>query len=418
MLFFQGSQAFSPFRLEQLFFRLKTKLFPISIDRLTARYVYFVDISKSLSEKQLNQLQTLLPDSKYSELPTSSASLCCWVVPRLGTISPWSSKATEIAQLCELKAVKRIERGVYWEFGFPSNKVAKNNFRLLWNEIHDSMTEMVIENNHELARLFQQPTPATFTTIDILSKGTKALLQVRDTLGITLDKLDSEYIVNAFEQLGRNPTDVELMMFAQVNSEHCRHKIFNARWMIDGIAREKSLFDMIRNTYVVHPNQVVVAYKDNAAVMANSDAPYFFVDPHTKQYQKKNEKRFFVLKVETHNHPTAISPYPGAATGSGGEIRDEAATGCGAQPKAGLTGFSVSHLHIPEFPQPWETCIGKPASIASALDIILQAPIGAATFNNEFGRPTIVGYFRTLEMMVVSGYGDICRGYHKPIMLA
>lgn len=416
MLFLHGSQAYTSFRLHQILRRLQTQ-FP-SITALHNHYVYVVDTNQKLSDKQLQQLQSLLPESHFADITEPNTDdFFCWVVPRLGTISSWSSKATEIAQICELAAVSRIERGIYYEIK-SSRKLTAQHVYAVCAELHDPLVQTVIKNSAALKQLFQRHPPRTVTTIDIAKQGIEALAQANEKFGMALTAADMEYLLAAFERLGRNPTDVELMMFAQVNSEHCRHKIFNAAWSIDGVSREKSLFQMIRNTNEQHPQQVLVAYKDNAAVIKNHDATHFFIDPNTHHYQTKMEPAPIVLKVETHNHPTAISPFPGAATGSGGEIRDEAATGRGAQPRAGLTGFSVSHLHIPDFPQPWETCIGKPKQMASALDIMLQGPIGGAAFNNEFGRPNLCGYFRTFEMMMVSDYGDICRGYHKPIMIA
>ncbi len=415
MLFLQGSLTYTPFRLNQILHRLQTQ-FP-NVTALKSHYVYFVDTAQKLSEKELQQLQALLPQSQFAELTQSPEKNVCWVIPRIGTISPWSSKATEIAHICDLTAISRIERGIYYEIE-SNEKLTGGMIRDLWAELHDPMTQTIIQDIEALNQLFQSHEAQTFTTIDIEKQGIQALIDANEKLGMSLTEGEINYLFEAFQRLGRNPSDAELMMFAQVNSEHCRHKIFNAQWTIDGIVHEKSLFDMIRNTYEQNPRQVLVAYKDNAAVIKAHDVSRFFIDPNTHAYQAKMEPAPIVLKVETHNHPTAISPFPGAATGSGGEIRDEAATGRGAQPKAGLTGFSVSHLHIPDFPQPWETCVGKPKHMASALDIMLEGPIGGAAFNNEFGRPNICGYFRTFEMMVLSDYGDICRGYHKPIMIA
>lgn len=416
MLFLQGSRAYTPFRLNQILRQLRTQ-FP-TITALNCHFFYFIDTSQELSEKELQQIQVLLPESCFEEIKKPSGdSFSCWVVPRLGTVSPWSSKATEIAQICKLTAILRIERGIYYKIE-SSSALKGSEVDDIVSELHDPMMETVIKNSEALNQLFQQHQARTFTTIDIEKRGIEALEHANRKFGMALTQSDMNYVLEAFQRLGRNPTDVELMMFAQVNSEHCRHKIFNAKWTIDGAVREKSLFEMIGNTYEQHPDQVLIAYKDNAAVIKGHNTTCFFIDPTTHEYRTKMEPTPIVLKVETHNHPTAISPFPGAATGCGGEIRDEAATGCGAQPKAGLTGFSVSHLHIPDFVQPWETCIGKPQHMASALDIMLKGPIGGAAFNNEFGRANLCGYFRTFEMMVVGDYGDICRGYHKPIMIA
>jgi len=415
MLFLYGSQPYTSFRLNQIIHRLQAQF--TNITNLNSRYFYLVDTTRELSQKELQQLLALLPDSRVEDLTQSLEKLRCWIVPRVGTISSWSSKATEIARICELTAITRIERGVYYEVE-TKNGLTDTCIADLWAELHDPMTQTVIQEPDALQQLFASSAAQTFTKIDIKEQGIEALVAANEQLGLALTRDDMDYLFKAFQRLDRNPTDTELMMFAQVNSEHCRHKIFNARWTIDGIAHEKSLFDMIRNTHQKNPNQVLVAYKDNSAVIKNCNASHFFVDPNTHSYQVTKEFQSIVLKVETHNHPTAISPFPGAATGSGGEIRDEAATGRGAKPKAGLAGFSVSHLHIPDFSQPWETSIGKPKHMASALDIMLEGPIGAAAFNNEFGRPNICGYFRTFEMMVTSEYGSICRGYLKPIMIA
>ena len=238
------------------------------------------------------------------------------------------------------------------------------------------------------------------------------------SLGLALAEDEIDYLVENFTKLGRNPNDIELMMFAQANSEHCRHKIFNADWTIDGVEQPKSLFKMIKNTYETTPEHVLSAYKDNAAVMTGSKVGRFFPDPNSRQYTYHHEDAHILMKVETHNHPTAISPWPGASTGSGGEIRDEGATGIGGKPKAGLVGFTTSNLRIPGFEQPWETDFGKPDRIVNALDIMLEGPLGGAAFNNEFGRPNLLGYFRTYEEKVTSHAGEEVRGYHKPIMIA
>jgi phosphoribosylformylglycinamidine synthase len=280
------------------------------------------------------------------------------------------------------------------------------------------MTEIVLTDMEDAGCLFRHADPKPFIQVDVIEGGHQALLQANGELGMALSEDEIDYLVESFQGLGRNPTDVELMMFAQANSEHCRHKIFNADWIIDGERQPLSLFKMIRNTTESSPDDVLSAYKDNAAVIAGPMAERFVLNPHTRTYGFGQEKINILMKVETHNHPTAISPDPGAATGSGGEIRDEGATGRGSKPKAGLCGFSVSNLRIPGAEQPWETDFGKPERIVSALDIMLEGPIGAAAFNNEFGRPNLCGYFRTYEAEVPGPDGNELRGYHKPIMLA
>jgi phosphoribosylformylglycinamidine synthase len=284
--------------------------------------------------------------------------------------------------------------------------------------LHDRMTETVLFDINDTDILFRHAVPAPYESVDVLTGGHAALQTANDDLGLALSDDEIEYLVENFTRLGRNPVDIELMMFAQANSEHCRHKIFNADWTIDGVVQDSSLFEMIRASYKASPDNILSAYSDNAAVTSGFQVERFFADTLTHCYSTHAEAAHLVVKVETHNHPTAISPFPGAATGSGGEIRDEGATGRGAKPKAGLCGFSVSNLRIPEFEQPWETDHGKPARIVSALDIMIEAPLGAAAFNNEFGRPNLCGYFRTFEERVPEGDGYAVRGYHKPIMLA
>ena len=280
------------------------------------------------------------------------------------------------------------------------------------------MTQIVLANLEQAAGLFSHAEPKPLTAIDVLGGGRAALEKANTELGLALAEDEIDYLVNAFVGLKRNPHDIELMMFAQANSEHCRHKIFNASWDIDGQSQEKSLFGMIKNTYVMHSEGVLSAYKDNASVIVGNVAGRFFPDPETRQYGAVQEPVHILMKVETHNHPTAIAPFPGASTGSGGEIRDEGATGRGAKPKAGLTGFTVSNLQIPGFEQPWEVPYGKPERIVTALDIMIEGPLGGAAFNNEFGRPALTGYFRTFEQSITTPRGDEVRGYHKPIMLA
>ena len=336
-----------------------------------------------------------------------------YVVPRLGTISPWASKATDIAKLCSLP-VLRIERGRVYELAVRSvlTDVERQRIAPL---LHDRMTETLLTERPQQELLFAEHEPKAVRSVDVLSGGRAALEQANVAIGLALSADEIDYLVAQFAALQRNPTDVELMMFAQANSEHCRHKIFNADWIIDQQRAPKSLFAMIKNTHARSPQGVLSAYKDNAAVVEGAAAAWFWPDAATGVYGYVQEPAHLVMKVETHNHPTAISPFPGAATGSGGEIRDEGATGRGAKPKAGLVGFTVSHLEVPGWRQPWErSSPGSPDRIAAPLEIMLEGPIGAASFNNEFGRPNLAGYFRT-SLLEANG---VWRGYHKPIMIA
>ncbi|HET6150757.1 MAG TPA: phosphoribosylformylglycinamidine synthase [Polyangia bacterium] len=335
------------------------------------------------------------------------------VVPRIGTISPWSSKATDIAHICGLSSVRRLERGVIYTV---AGEIADG--AALRRALHDRMTESVLEPADDPARLFAQAAPRPLATLPVSALGRIALEEANAALGLALAPDEIAYLCDHFRTMGRDPTDVELMMFAQANSEHCRHKIFNATFVVDGVAQSDSLFQMIRRSTQASPRGVLSAYRDNAAVIEGTVASRFFPDPHTGVFGYAREPVHVLMKVETHNHPTAISPYPGAATGSGGEIRDEGATGRGAKPKAGLTGFSVSNLRLPGALRPWEQEYGKPDRIVSALDIMLDGPVGGAAFNNEFGRPNLCGYFRTLEIEAPGLSGREVRGYHKPIMIA
>jgi phosphoribosylformylglycinamidine synthase len=338
------------------------------------------------------------------------------VVPRLGTISPWASKATDIAKNTGLLTVKRVERGVaYYATGQLSPEARERVSKVL----HDRMVEIVFKSLQQAEQIFSSQAPAAQTSVDILGGGRDALVAANNSLGLALADDEIDYLVDAFKALGRNPVDVELMMFAQANSEHCRHKIFNASWTIDGVEQERSLFKMIRNTNEVGGEDVLSAYSDNAAVVVGHEAGRFYPNPESKAYEYHQEPIHLLMKVETHNHPTAISPFSGAGTGSGGEIRDEGAVGRGSKPKVGLNGFTVSNLRIPDFVQPWELShgkdgYGKPGRIVTALDIMIDGPLGGAAFNNEFGRPNICGYFRTFE----EDFDGERRGYHKPIMLA
>ena len=410
---FRGSPALSEFRLTQLQQKFQQHQLPVT--SVYAEYLHFVEQNAPLAEGEIAKLQELL---HYGPTLTEHDPMgfCLIVTPRIGTISSWSSKATDIAHNCGLANVSRIERGLVYYFSFE-RELTESELATLKGLLHDRMLETVLNNEEEANSLFTQQEPKPFTTIDILNGGRQALEQANIELGLALADDEMDYLVENFTALNRNPNDIELYMFAQANSEHCRHKIFNADWTIDGEKQEKSLFKMIKNTFEQTPDYVLSAYKDNAAVMEGSTVGSWFPD-QDGQYRAHQEDAHILMKVETHNHPTAISPFPGAATGSGGEIRDEGATGRGAKPKAGLTGFSVSNLVIPDFKQPWENDLSKPNRIASALDIMIEGPLGGAAFNNEFGRPALLGYFRTYEEKVNSFAGEEVRGYHKPIMLA
>lgn len=414
MIILQGASALSTFRAEKHHQHLQTAGIPVR--GLHAFYLHFVELKQALSAQELAQLEHLMAASVLDTSVTATAlpQGQFLVVPRLGTISPWSSKATEIAHNCGLQAIKRIERGVLWQLDGDLNA---EQVRAAAKLVHERMTESILSHFSAAEALFAQQEPAPLAYIDVLGAGKSALIAADKELGLALADDEIDYLLENFTRLARNPTDVELYMFAQANSEHCRHKIFNAQWTIDGEAQPKSLFSMIKNTNEVTPDFVLSAYKDNAAVMEGSEAGRFYPNA-AYEYGYHHEPIHILMKVETHNHPTAIAPYAGAATGAGGEIRDEGATGIGAKPKAGLTGFTVSNLRIPGFVQPWEGDFGRPDRIVSALDIMLQGPLGGAAFNNAFGRANLVGYFRTYEEEVVSFNGKEVRGFHKPIMIA
>jgi phosphoribosylformylglycinamidine synthase len=412
LLTLRGCTALSGFRRDKHLASIKTVTPEIIF--LDTVYVHFVHINGQLSDAETACLNNLLNYGHTAEQYPQGHLLL--VTPRFGTISPWSSKATDITHNCGLKKVVRVERGTAWYLQTGNgNDLSSDQVELIKPFIHDRMTETVLTNFDQAESLFSETQPAPLQTIDIITQGKDALDDANQTMGLALSEAEIDYLLNNFRKLGRNPTDVELMMFAQANSEHCRHKIFNAEWTIAGEKKAMSLFDMIRETHKHNPGRVLSAYSDNAAVITGYSGSRFFPDPYTHYYQPHQEDVHILMKVETHNHPTAISPYPGASTGSGGEIRDEAATGRGAKPKAGLTGFSVSNLDIPDFKQPWEQDYGKPERIVSAMDIMLEGPIGGAAFNNEFGRPALCGYFRSYEQADQNG---VIRGYHKPIMLA
>jgi phosphoribosylformylglycinamidine synthase len=417
MLCLRGAPAFSGFRLAKLEQRLRDA--GLADARLSAELMHFAELSRALAPDETALLERLLrygPAARQSAVSTGRLIL---VVPRPGTISPWSSKATEIAQHCGLDAVQRLERGIAYHVDVGGIDDAA--LAVAAAALHDRMTEAVLFDIADAGRLFAHAEPRPLQRVDLLAGGRDALVAANGDLGLALSDDEIDYLVESFGALGRNPTDVELMMFAQANSEHCRHKIFNADWIIDGEPQPRSLFQMIRHSTEQSPAGVLSAYKDNAAVIAGWPGRRWLPEPGTGLYRASAEPVHILMKVETHNHPTAIAPDPGAATGAGGEIRDEGATGRGAKPKAGLCGFSVSNLRIPGFEQPWERGQdwGRPGRIVSALDIMRDGPIGAAAFNNEFGRPNLAGWFRTYEQRVPAGdAGQELRGYHKPIMLA
>ena len=416
ILTLRGGSALSEFRLAKM--RDEAHKSGISLGQIATRFWHFIEVSETLSGAETEVLNHVLGESGPGSGTDISGSLYL-VTPRFGTISPWSSKATDILHNCGLDKVMRVERGIAYHLenlateGFGTEHQAR-----LLALIHDRMTEVVLKSPDQAAALFRHVAPRPLESVDVLGGGRQALTVANREMGLALSDDEIDYLAKNFTRLRRNPTDVELMMFAQANSEHCRHKIFNASWIIDGEAKDKTLFGMIRDTHKVSPGGTLSAYEDNASVTEGARIDRFYPRGDGR-YAFNAELTHILMKVETHNHPTAISPFPGAATGSGGEIRDEGATGRGSKPKAGLCGFSVSNLNIPGYEQPWEMradgkAYGKPGRIVSALQIMIDGPIGAAAFNNEFGRPNLAGYFRTFEEKV----GGEMRGYHKPIMLA
>ena len=411
MLILRGAPALSEFRVNKILARCQQSQLPVT--NVYAEYAHFADLTSPLSSSEQTKLEKLLTYGPTIAEHTPAGKLVL-VTPRPGTISPWASKATDIAHNCGLKQVHRVERGIaYYVEGDLNAEQLAQVIALL----HDRMTEATHSELEDAAQLFRSDAPRQMSSVDILGGGREALAIANVEQGFALADDEIDYLVENFIKLGRNPNDIELFMFAQANSEHCRHKIFNADWTIDGEEQPKSLFKMIKNTFEKNPENVLSAYKDNAAVMKGSKAGRFF--PNTQgEYAYHQEDIEILMKVETHNHPTAIAPFSGAATGSGGEIRDEGATGRGSKPKAGLVGFTVSNLRIPGYEQPWESDFGKPGRIVTALDIMTEGPLGGAAFNNEFGRPNLLGYFRTYEEQVTSHNGLEVRGYHKPIMLA
>ena len=411
ILFLRGERALSGFRVEKLLQKAAALGLPEA--EIRSEYWYLADCAECLDAAEAEKLEALLAGQVAAALPQSSGSLHLFLItPRIGTISPWASKATEIAKNCGFTQIQRIERGMAVWLSGSLSEAQKQQWAAL---LHDRMTESVLPDFQVAAKLFAHPEAQTFDTVDVLSGGRAALEKANTDLGLALSPDEIDYLLDNYQALKRNPSDVELMMFAQANSEHCRHKIFNADFILNGEKQPKSLFRMIRDTHEAAPAGTVVAYKDNASVIEGAKIARFYPDAAANQgYRFHEEDTHILMKVETHNHPTAIAPFAGAATGAGGEIRDEGATGRGARPKAGLTGYTVSNLNIPDLKQPWEGGYGKPAHIASPLDIMIEAPIGGAAFNNEFGRPNLLGYFRTFE----AEFDGQMRGYHKPIMIA
>ncbi|HEY9279406.1 MAG TPA: phosphoribosylformylglycinamidine synthase [Eoetvoesiella sp.] len=427
---FLGPQVLSSFRRERLLKRFEQLDLPVG--DIQGRFEHYVWTEGTLSAADQERLTALLD---YGDAPQAGkddkSALMLRVIPRLGTVSPWASKASDIAHNCGLSAVRRIERGIRYTISpsrglLGAHKIDAAQLAKIADVLHDRMTETVVDSGFDGAALFASLPGKPIQTVDVLGQGQAALLEANRNLGLALSEDEVEYLDSAFKQLGRNPTDVELMMFAQANSEHCRHKIFNAQWVIDGAAQNNTLFGMIRATHAAQPEGTVVAYSDNAAIMAGGPAVQFYAgqpgqtlpgkpDNASTAYGHHDAVVHTLMKVETHNHPTAIAPFPGAATGAGGEIRDEGATGRGSKPKAGLTGFTVSNLRFDDAMEPWEgDSHGSPDRIATALDIMIEGPIGGAAFNNEFGRPNLLGYFRAFEQTA----GDTRWGYHKPIMIA
>jgi len=412
MLDWTGPAALSDFRRERLLAALRARV--PAVTGLRACFRHYIDLAAPLAAADEQRLARLLQYGDPADAGLFGQVLL--VIPRRGTISPWSSKATDILHNSGLATVRRVERGIEYRIE-ASALLAAAELAALAPVLHDRMTETLLAGNVTAEDLFASQAPRPLRRVPLMAGGPAALAAANRALGLALSADEIDYLARRFGELGRDPTDAELMMFAQANSEHCRHKIFNARWTVDGEPQPDSLFGMIRATHRASPAGVLSAYSDNAAVLAGAEVEHLLVAPEGHEYRYVAQPVHTLIKVETHNHPTAISPFPGAATGSGGEIRDEGATGRGGRPKAGLAGFSVSHLLVPGHEQPWEQTLGRPDRIASALAIMLEGPIGAAAFNNEFGRPNVLGYFRTLERLDPADPA-LARGYHKPIMIA
>jgi phosphoribosylformylglycinamidine synthase len=449
MLILPGSNALSAFRSQRLLSQLQA-VAP-AITAVQARFVHFIDSSAPLSTDDTARLDAMLTYGEPAGAAPDGVTEEFFVIPRLGTISPWASKATDIAHNCGMAQIHRIERGIAFSVllkggilgsGFgATKKLADAEVSAVAALLHDRMTESVLRDASQASNLFRELDAKPLETVDVIGAGKAALARANTDLGLAMSDDEVDYLVAAFTKAGRNPTDVELMMFAQANSEHCRHKIFNADWIIDGEVQEKTLFQMIKNTHQLQPKGTIVAYSDNSSIMEGATVTRFYPRGAGHEYAASTELTHTLMKVETHNHPTAISPFPGASTGAGGEIRDEGATGRGAKPKAGLTGFTVSNLMLPDALRAWENAAnvsapfaaraateganvaiyGKPDRIASPLQIMIDGPLGGAAFSNEFGRPVLGGYFRTYEQNVgrVAGASiESVYGYHKPIMIA
>ncbi|MEO6922131.1 MAG: phosphoribosylformylglycinamidine synthase [Collimonas sp.] len=431
MLILPGSNALPAFRSQRLLAQLQA--IDSNVVEVSGRFDHFVEASTTLSQDDIGRLNALLTYGDRFTATDGGEEFI--VIPRFGTISPWASKATDIAHNCGMAHIKRIERGIAYQVKLKSGllggvkKLSDDSVRAIADVLHDRMTETVLRSADDAAGLFRELDAKPLAFVDLLAGGKGALEAANSELGLALSDDEIDYLLAAFTSAKRNPTDVELMMFAQANSEHCRHKIFNADWVIDGEAQDKSLFAMIKNTHQLQPKGTIVAYSDNSSIIEGATVSRFYARGAAEgnTYRASEELTHILMKVETHNHPTAISPFPGASTGAGGEIRDEGATGRGAKPKAGLTGFTVSNLSLPDARQAWENDTdvtgagqpsaeqyGKPERIASALQIMIDGPLGGAAFNNEFGRPNLGGYFRTYEQNV----GGSVQGYHKPIMIA
>ena len=408
-LLLEGGAAFSRFRLENLMQVMAARLPSAAGATIEATYVYMLDLSHPLEPGAMSRTMSLL----NAHVPMFLGHGGFYVTPRKGTLSPWASKATDIFHNCGLAEVQRVERGIRFRVRSAAGRdLTMADLGKTLEVLHDRMTEGVYANLNDF---FEHLPPAPGRTFDVAAKGLAAIEEANREMGLALSDEEMQYLCDAYRKSGRNPTDTELVMFGQVNSEHCRHKIFNASWRVDGQAQEQSLFQMIKHTHATHPEGTLVAYKDNAGVVEGFRAAAFSVDVATKRYGFNDDQMDLIMKVETHNHPTAISPAPGAATGVGGEIRDESATGIGGKSKAGLSGFMVSNLRVPGLPMPWERDYAAfPSRLATPLAIMLDGPIGGAGFGNEYGRPQLCGFFRTYEEMVAGKY----RGYHKPIMLA
>lgn len=421
-----GARALSDFRAARVLAALQRV--SSNIEAVSGRFVHFVRASRELTKAEEERLASLLTYGDAAE--DVRADLAFMVVPRLGTISPWASKATDIVKNCGIEGVLRVERGTVYSLALKA-PLTEEEAAQAAGVLHDRMTESVVARDFPAENLFVELEGRPMATVALVEEGRPALERANVEMGLALSPDEIDYLTDAFTKIGRNPTDVELMMFAQANSEHCRHKIFNARWTVDGEEREETLFGMIRRTHKMAPQGTITAYADNAAIFEGAEVTRLYPRPGSgnefgRVFERKDEMTHTVFKVETHNHPTAISPFPGASTGSGGEIRDEGATGRGARPKAGLCGFTTSNLNLPELPQGFENDsdtvtgektdakYGAPSRIATPLSIMTEGPLGGAAFNNEFGRPNILGYFRTFEANI----GGTRYGYHKPIMLA